>query len=156
VQAFLTGVTGVNSPPNVVPSEMLRLNLGLPAIPVAQQFRGNAGGGGTGRGLGAAGCFVAAANTANPRVLDASGPNLVINGGTCDPAGFPNGRRPGDDVVDIALRVSMGYLLQSGTNPNAPAGLAPLGDGVQQVPSNEQFDNQFPYLYFPNPGSGLN
>ena len=156
VQAFLTGVTGVNSPPNVVPSEMLRLNLALPAIPVAQQFRGNAGGGGTGRGLGAAGCFVPAANTAMPRVLDASAGNLVTGGGTCDPSGFPNGRRPGDDVVDIALRVVMGYLLQSGTNPNAPAGLAPLGDGVQQVPTNEQFDNQFPYLYFPNPGSGLN
>jgi hypothetical protein len=32
----------------------------------------------------------------------------------CDPAGFPNGRRPGDDVVDIELRVAMGLLL----NPN--------------------------------------
>ena len=28
-----------------------------------------------------------------------------------DNAGFPNGRRPGDDVVDIALRVLMGVLL---------------------------------------------
>ena len=27
-----------------------------------------------------------------------------------DLAGFPNGRRPGDDVVDIALRVVMGRL----------------------------------------------
>jgi hypothetical protein len=31
----------------------------------------------------------------------------VIDG---DNAGFPNGRRPGDDVVDIALRVVMGKL----------------------------------------------
>src|SRR4029453_14234356 len=28
-----------------------------------------------------------------------------------DNAGFPNGRRPGDDVVDMALRVVMGALL---------------------------------------------
>ena len=27
-----------------------------------------------------------------------------------DLAGFPNGRRPGDDTVDIALRVVMGAL----------------------------------------------
>ncbi len=27
-----------------------------------------------------------------------------------DLAGFPNGRRPGDDVVDLALRVVMGRL----------------------------------------------
>ena len=34
--------------------------------------------------------------------------NLGLLGG--DPAGFPNGRRPGDDVVDIELRVLMGGL----------------------------------------------
>ncbi len=28
-----------------------------------------------------------------------------------DLAGFPNGRRPGDDVVDIALRVMMGSFV---------------------------------------------
>ena len=38
-----------------------------------------------------------------------------------DPAGFPNGRRPNDDVTDIALRVVGGALL--GPVPN-------LGDGV--------------------------
>jgi hypothetical protein len=32
--------------------------------------------------------------------------NLGVVGG--DLAGFPNGRRPGDDVTDIALRVIMG------------------------------------------------
>jgi hypothetical protein len=30
-----------------------------------------------------------------------------------DLAGFPNGRRPGDDVVDVALRVVEGILLSS-------------------------------------------
>src|SRR4029450_6780119 len=34
---------------------------------------------------------------------------LGVLGG--DTAGFPNGRRPGDDVVDIALRVVEGALL---------------------------------------------
>jgi hypothetical protein len=33
---------------------------------------------------------------------------LGVVGG--DTAGFPNGRRPGDDVVDIELRVAMGPL----------------------------------------------
>jgi hypothetical protein len=33
---------------------------------------------------------------------------LGVLGG--DNAGFPNGRRPGDDVVDIELRVAMGVL----------------------------------------------
>ncbi len=40
---------------------------------------------------------------------------------TPDPAGFPNGRRPNDDVTDIVLRVVAGALL--GPVPN-------LGDGV--------------------------
>ena len=33
---------------------------------------------------------------------------LGVIGG--DTSGFPNGRRPGDDVVDIELRVAMGLL----------------------------------------------
>src|SRR5262249_943588 len=37
--------------------------------------------------------------------------NLGVLGG--DNAGFPNGRRPGDDVVDIELRVAMGVLCQA-------------------------------------------
>ena len=49
-----------------------------------------------------------------------------------DNAGFPNGRRPADDVVDLSLRVAMGALcvltgasdtLQVGCRPgDAPAG----------------------------------
>jgi len=81
-----------------------------------------------------------------------------------DLAGFPNGRRPGDDVVDIALRVVMGRLchpLTIGGNSvslglcqpaAAPIGLAPLTDGAPV--SAADFDVAFPYLRTPFPGSG--
>ena len=42
-----------------------------------------------------------------------------------DLAGFPNGRRPGDDVVDIALRAVEGILL-----PGHPAAIEGLNDGA--------------------------
>ena len=44
-----------------------------------------------------------------------------------DLAGFPNGRRPGDDVVDIALRAVMGVLLPAS---QAPTGQLPYTDGA--------------------------
>lgn len=44
-----------------------------------------------------------------------------------DPAGFPNGRRPFDDVTDIALRVVVGGVLVPDFN-RAPNNR--LGDGV--------------------------
>ena len=44
-----------------------------------------------------------------------------------DTAGFPNGRRPGDDVVDIELRVAMGVLL---AGADAPSGQLPYTDGA--------------------------
>ncbi|HEV2844824.1 MAG TPA: DUF4331 domain-containing protein [Thermoanaerobaculia bacterium] len=80
--------------------------------------------------------------------------NLGVLGG--DNAGFPNGRRPGDDVVDIELRVAMGVLCHAFPgvfcNPaDAPSGLLPLTDGVLQDES--QFDAFFPYLTSPLPGS---
>lgn len=71
-----------------------------------------------------------------------------------DAAGFPNGRRPGDDVVDIALRAVMGVLchLNVGCTPaDAPSGLLPFTDQTFQDAS--QFDNAFPYLRTPLPGS---
>ncbi len=89
VTVFLTGVPGVNKPAGSTLSEMLRLNTALPVTAPAAQNR-----------LGAAGCF-------QNGML-----NVMLPG--CDPAGFPNGRRPGDDVVDIELRVAMGYLLPMG------------------------------------------
>lgn len=69
-----------------------------------------------------------------------------------DPAGFPNGRRPNDDVTDIALRVVAGALL--GPVPN-------LGDGVNfniGAPGTNLAPNgiyiQFPFL--PTPHDGRN
>jgi len=75
----------------------------------------------------------------------------VIDG---DLAGFPNGRRPGDDVVDIELRVVIGKLIAAGlygTPAQAPAGNAPLTDGA--FIDDGLFDAGFPYLRTPLPGS---
>ncbi len=102
---FLSGIAGVNKPANVVPAEMLRLNTAIAAVPFAQQNR-----------LGVAGELL--------RVGGAANLNQAV-----DLAGFPNGRRPKDDVVDIALVAVAGGLcvlnsnaslaaLQSGDNNN--------------------------------------
>lgn len=71
---------------------------------------------------------------------------LGVLGG--DLAGFPNGRRPGDDVVDAALRVVMGALLPADV---APSGQLPFTDGAFVDASF--FDTAFPYLQTPLPGS---
>ncbi|QSX77703.1 DUF4331 domain-containing protein [Agrilutibacter solisilvae] len=65
-----------------------------------------------------------------------------------DTAGFPNGRRPGDDVVDIELRVAMGALLPANV---APDGQLPYTDGAWV--SARGFSVNFPYLGTPLPGS---
>ena len=65
-----------------------------------------------------------------------------------DTAGFPNGRRPGDDVVDIELRVAMGALL---TDAEAPSRNLPYTDGAEVHATD--FRNTFPYLNTPIPGS---
>lgn len=65
-----------------------------------------------------------------------------------DLAGFPNGRRPGDDVVDIALRVMMGALLPEAVAPNNNA---PFTDGASVQATD--FQSAFPYLNTPIPGS---
>jgi len=118
IAVFLTGLSGVNQPPGVVPSEMLRLNTSTPIVPKGSQNR-----------LGA---------------LDG------------DLAGFPNGRRPGDDVVDITLQVAMGALIHAGTfgfgTPSqAPSGGLPFTDGA--LVNDSFFTNAFPYLMTPIPGS---
>jgi hypothetical protein len=133
VTTFLTGIAGVNKPANVVPSEMLRLNTAIPAVPFAQQNR-----------LGIVG-------------------NILAGGS--DNAGYPNGRRPKDDIVDISLVAVMGGLCMANGDTNAfgfgtdckPANV-PLGattfklhDGVDQavVP----LLSKFPYLATPIPGA---
>jgi hypothetical protein len=72
-----------------------------------------------------------------------------------DIAGFPNGRRPGDDVVDSELRVAMGILCHLDLGlcdpADAPAGLLPKTDQTYQ--GADQFDAVFPYLRTPLSGS---
>jgi hypothetical protein len=123
VAAFLTGIEGVNKPRTVTPSEMLRLNTSIaPTAAPSQNVLGVAAG---------------------------------------DLAGFPNGRRPADDVVDVSLRVAMGALcvltgasdtFKVGCAPaDAPAGAAPITDGVRKTPAN--YGTTFPYLNTPIPGN---
>ena len=65
---------------------------------------------------------------------------LGVIGG--DVAGYPNGRRLADDVIDISLQVLEGELVG---NPND------LGDGVDVNP--EGFRAAFPYVALPTAGS---
>jgi hypothetical protein len=95
-------------------------------------------------------------NTSIPVTPVASQNDLGVLGG--DLAGFPNGRRPIDDVVDIELRVAMGVLLMpydgSASDPD-PASDASrqLGftDGAEPSPAN--YLTTFPYLNTPLGGS---
>jgi hypothetical protein len=80
-----------------------------------------------------------------------------------DLAGFPNGRRPGDDVVDIVLRVAMGRLCHpvpiNGVQTNlglctpaqAPTGTVAYTDGAPT--SALTVGDSFPYLNTPLRGS---
>ena len=94
--------------------------------------------------------------------------DLGVLGG--DLAGFPNGRRPYDDVVDITLRVAEGALCGAigtcGSETKDPNGGAPYTDGVRaagpdqaslhvtgQINPEDIFLAEFPYLYSPVPGS---
>jgi hypothetical protein len=88
-------------------------------------------------------------NTSIPAVPASSQNNLGVIAG--DNAGFPNGRRPGDDVVDIALRVMMGKLLSTNV---APSGQLPFTDGAY-VDANA-FASTFPYISPPLAGSPNN
>jgi Domain of unknown function (DUF4331) len=63
-----------------------------------------------------------------------------------DNAGFPNGRRLSDDVVDIELRVIAGALLK----PEEGGKQIPLGDGVDV--NDKQFRSAFPYVALPDSG----
>jgi hypothetical protein len=61
-----------------------------------------------------------------------------------DTAGFPNGRRLTDDVVDIELRVIAGALLK----PEDGGKQIPLGDGVDV--NDKPFRGAFPYVALPD------
>ena len=94
-------------------------------------------------------------NTSIPATAKGVQKNLGVIGG--DLAGFPNGRRPGDDVVDVALRVVMGQLISLGlygTPAQAPTGNSAYTDGA--LVDDSFFDASFPYLRTPLPGSPSN
>ncbi len=78
----------------------------------------------------------------NMAVPPSATPNrLGVLGG--DLAGFPNGRRLADDVVDATLQVAEGVLL-----PGAPDAVKGLGDAVN---ANEKpFGTTFPYVALAN------
>jgi len=94
---------------------------GTPAGPVADLLRLNTG--------------VAPTTAANIN-------RLGLLGG--DPAGFPNGRRLPDDVVDIALRLVAGGVLAAPFPGYTPGVNDRLGDGVNV--NDAPYRGQFPYL----------
>lgn len=80
----------------------------------------------------------------DPVAFDKEKPLGVLAG---DVAGFPNGRRPGDDVLDIEERAVAGVLVQGfDKSPNNI-----LGDGVDA--NDKPFGHSFPYLASPWPGN---
>ena len=88
-------------------------------------------------------------NTGTPVTPLALQKDLGVLGG--DLSGFPNGRRPIDDVVDIELRVAMGVLLSpfdgSATDPDKASDASRqlhYTDGAQPNPAN--YLPAFPYL----------
>ena len=114
VPVFLTGLEGLNQPPTVQASEMLRLNTTIPPC--------------------------------DPDTC-ADYSTLGVIGG--DLAGFPNGRRLADDIIDVSLRVTEGVLIPD-HDPNADN----LGDGVDA--NDASFLSRFPYLALPHSGSDAN
>jgi hypothetical protein len=134
VAVFLTGVTGLNAPPSNVKAEELRLNTNI--APVA--------------------CNGVATPSNCTSITTQNYLGVIgFDNATCqDVAGFPNGRRLGDDVVDVALRVSMGRLISLGLfgDPSeAPAGNLDFSDGAHV--DCTMFSNSFPYTNTPIPGS---
>lgn len=76
--------------------------------------------------------------------------DLGVIGG--DNAGFPNGRRPIDDVTDIALRAALGILNPAGPNHPAAADLANDGAQLPGAAAGQgavDFGASFPYLNVP-------
>jgi len=112
-------------------------------------------------------------NTSVAVTAPAAQNDLGVLGG--DLAGFPNGRRPFDDVTDIELRVAMGALCgkigNCGMETSDPNKGAPYTDGARaagadaasaratgQIDLADTYLDTFPYLNTPIPGSpnGMN
>ena len=128
VSAVLTGVPGLNRiGDHPAPADLLRLNTSLGA----------------------------ATKPSDPPCPQASGPcysRLGVIGG--DTTGFPNGRRPWDDIVDVELRVAAGVLYKALIDPQGPDfNVAPnnlLADGVDV--NDQPFLTTFPFIGVPSAG----
>ena len=107
-------------------------------------------------------------NTAIAPAAPAAQNDLGVLGG--DDAGFPNGRRPYDDVVDVTLRVAMGALCGAigdcGSQKSDPNNGIPYTDGARAagpdaanshvtgaISAADTYLDVFPYLATPFPGS---
>lgn len=108
-----------------------------------------------GAGPGSAAAEYIRLNTAVPATAQGSENRIGFAAG--DYAGYPNGRRVGDDVVDITLRAAAGILLPGNAcfngSSNVPCNQFPnniLGDGVNQ--NDRPFRLSFPYLGSPVDG----
>ena len=119
VQIFLTGVPGLNQPPDVVPSEMLRLNVAIPPTEIGGD--------------------------------DFS--DLGVAGG--DLAGFPNGRRLQDEVVEVVARAAAGILYgPDGVVLDSEFNVEPnnaISDGVDG--NDVPFRDEFPYVGLAHAGT---
>jgi hypothetical protein len=94
-------------------------------------------------------------NTSIPATPAATRSRLGLLGG--DPAGWPNGRRVSDDVVDIALRAVAGALCSTCTAAGAPfsaSSVAALGDGVNV--NDVATQETFPYVAYAHGGTTTN
>jgi hypothetical protein len=114
-----------------IESELLRVNLDLPATAAADQRR----------------TTVLTSSDSDGACVSQFDPASIP-----DPAGWPNGRRPNDDVTDIALRVVAGALtgpvpcLGDGVNFNR------VRSGTPDVVAGKNISTVFPFLPTPNPG----
>jgi len=125
----------------------------LTGIPGATRFPFQADAADPAAGMGSAPAEYMRLNVAIPATAAGSENRLGVIGG--DLGGYPNGRRPGDDVVDITLRVAAGVLLPGNSCAGATTNCnqAPnnqLGDGVNQ--NDRPFRTTFPYLASPVDG----
>jgi hypothetical protein len=119
VEVFLTGVCAACGPVAVdLNSQRLNKDVNPRAFKPSEQLRIN----------------MSIAPNPNPN-------RLGVLGG--DNAGFPNGRRLADDIIDVTLQVAEGVLL-----PGHPQAVEGLGDGVDA--NDNPFRNAFPYLALPN------
>ncbi|HYT30237.1 MAG TPA: DUF4331 domain-containing protein [Actinomycetota bacterium] len=114
IAVFLTGVSGLNT-------QSMNAD-GPPSVTPGEELRLNM-----------------AITPCQPNTCSSYSPLGVIGG---DNAGYPNGRRLADDVIDIALQVVEGELIGQ---PND------LSDGVNT--NDAPFLDSFPYLPYPWSGS---